>query len=66
MSLNVQGEVTDETVSAATGSVLIPKPTKSDVEQTVDLLSKIVDEVKLDQKLPKPGDLSNLVYKVHC
>ena len=32
-----------------------PKPKKSDAEQTVELLAKIVDEVKLDQRLPNQG-----------
>ncbi len=62
VSPNVQGEDMDESVSCSTGSVLTPMPKKSDVEQTVELLSKIVDEVKLDEKLPKPGEVSNLLF----
>ena len=48
----LQGE--DE-VHADHSSVIRPNPAKSDVKQTADLLAKIVDEVKLDQKLPNPG-----------
>jgi hypothetical protein len=53
----------DESVSCSTGSVLTPMPKKSDVEQTVELLSKIVDEVKLDEKLPKPGEVQIYYFK---
>ena len=52
-----QGE--EEAVEAGSRTLespIRPKPKKTDGEATVELLAKVVDEVKLDQKLPNPGE----------
>jgi hypothetical protein len=48
-----QGE--DSADKPETSANVNSKPPKSDAEQTVELLAKIVDEVKLDQRLPNQG-----------
>ncbi len=48
-----QGE--DSADKPETSANVNSKPSKSDAEQTVELLAKIVDEVKLDQRLPNQG-----------
>jgi hypothetical protein len=49
-----QGE--DSADKPETSANVNSKPPKSDAEQTVELLAKIVDEVKLDQRLPNQGN----------
>jgi len=49
-------------MTGTANSPIRPEPKKSDAEQTVQLLAKVVDEVKLDQNLPNKGERNLITF----